>query len=401
MSAGTVPQASPDASPDTSPGGGRDTLPDASPGGQAPADITVFDVGGTHIRRAVWQRRGGLGTRTTHPSPSFKRFPSATVAELQDMMVRQLCAGVPHTPAPVVGISFGAALDHRSGLVYASAPLWGEHSEPYDLRAALTARRPDVRWHIVNDVTAALLHAAAAAERSGHRKVLLATISSGIACRVLDQRQRRIPVDDSGLQGEIGHLPVHAELLRSTVELTCDCGRPGHLAAYASGPGIARLADTLAHREPARWAASRLGRLTAGGTAFETALRRALDEQDEQDGTGAQRAQDGRDGQDGRPGPDTLAADLLDAATAPVAAVLRTALCLDPELDEVVLTGGVVHGLGHHYRRALLGHLTREGLYLTSDRTPDWLHRRITVTAPGEADSLAGAGIAAGAGVST
>ncbi len=78
---------------------------------------------------------------------------------------------------------------------------------------------------------------------------------------------------------------------------------------------------------------------------------------------------------------------------------LRTALCLDPEIDEAVLTGGVVHGLGHHYRRALMGHLTRQGLYLTSERTPDWLERRITVTGPGEADSLAGAGIAACAGV--
>lgn len=337
--------------------------------------ITVFDVGGTHIRQAWWLRGGELRTRTSRPSPSFRRFPGATVAELQDMMVRDLCDTVPETPDAVVGISFGAALDHHSGIVYASAPLWGEHSEPYDLRAALASRRPDVRWHIVNDVTAALLHAAAASSRSGHRKVLLATISSGIACRVIDQRQGRIPVDGCGLQGEIGHLPAVAELAGAPVALDCDCGKTGHLAAYASGPGIARLARVLEQREPGRWAASRLGLLTADGLGFEAALRRALDERDE------------------------LARELLDAATAPVAAVLRTALCLDPEIDEAVLTGGVVHGLGHHYRRALMGHLTRQGLYLTSERTPDWLERRITVTGPGEADSLAGAGIAACAGV--
>ncbi|MGV9269569.1 ROK family protein [Kitasatospora sp. NPDC003701] len=337
--------------------------------------VTVFDVGGTHIRQARWLPGGELLARTSRPSPTFRRFPGATVAELQDMMVRDLCDTVPATPDTVVGVSFGAALDHRSGLVYASAPLWGDHSEPYDLRAALTARRSDVRWHIVNDVTAALLHAAAADGRSGHRKVLLATISSGIACRVIDQRQRRIPVDGCGLQGEIGHLPATAELAGRPVTLDCDCGRPGHLAAYASGPGIARMAGTLARRAPARWAASRLGRRTADGTGFEAALRGALDDRDE------------------------LALELLDAVTAPVAAVLRTALCLDPEVDEVVLTGGVVHGLGHHYRHALMGDLTRQGLYLTSERTPEWLERRITVTGPGEADSLAGAGIAACAGV--
>ncbi|MBN3932894.1 ROK family protein [Streptomyces verrucosisporus] len=337
--------------------------------------ITVFDVGGTHIRQARWLRGGELHTRTSRPSPSFKRFPRATVAELRDMMVRDLCDSVPDAPGPVVGLSFGAALDHRSGIVYASAPLWGEHSEPYDLREALTSRRADVRWCIVNDVTAALLHTAADSSRSGHRKVMLATISTGIACRVIDQRQGRIPVDGCGLQGEIGHLPANAELAGRPIELDCDCGRTGHLAAYSSGPGIARMAQALKRREPERWAASGLGRLTADGMDFETSLRHALD---------------ARDG---------LAAELLDAVTAPVAAVLRTALCLDPEIDEAVLTGGVVHGLGHHYRCALMEHLTRQGLYLTSERSPDWLERRITVTSPGEADSLAGAGIAACAGV--
>ncbi|MGW6740672.1 ROK family protein [Streptomyces sp. NPDC055025] len=339
------------------------------------AAITVLDVGGTHIRQALWSREGELRARTSRPSPSFKRFPDTSVAELQAMMVRELCDAVAGTPDAVVGISFGAALDHRSGTIYASAPLWGGHSEPYSLREALVSRRPEVRWHIVNDVTAALLHAAAAPGRSTHRKVLLATISTGIACRVIDQRLGLIPVDICGLQGEIGHLPAHCELAGRSVELDCDCGQSGHLAAYASGPGIARMAEVLAQREPRRWAASRLGLLTSGGTDFESSLRRALDEQD------------------------GLAVELLDAATAPVAAVLRTALCLDPEIDEAVLTGGVVHGLGHHYRHALMGHLTREGLYLTSERSPEWLGQHITVSGPGEADSLAGAGIAAYAGV--
>ncbi|WP_282692986.1 ROK family protein [Streptomyces sp. CC208A] len=360
------------------------------------AAVTVFDVGGTSIRQAWWLREGELRARTSRPSPSFRRFPGADVRELRAMMVRELCDAVPETPDPVVGISFGAALDHRSGTVYASAPLWGGHDEPYDLRAALTARRPDVQWHIVNDVTAALLHAAADPGRAGHRKVLLATISSGIACRVIDRRRGLIPVDDHGLQGEIGHLPAHAELAGRPVGLDCDCGRPRHLAAYSSGPGIARMADVLRRREPARWSASRLGKLTADGLDFETALRRALDERDESEGRGER---EGRGRQDERESRGDLAVELLDAVTAPVADVLRTAFCLDPEIDEAVLTGGVVHGLGHHYRAALLGHLTRQGLYLTGERTPGWWERRITVSRPGEADSLAGAGIAACAGV--
>ncbi|MFF5634727.1 ROK family protein [Streptomyces sp. NPDC012825] len=337
------------------------------------AAVTVFDVGGTHIRQAWWLPGGELRVRTSRPSPSFKRFPGTGAAELRAMMVKDLCDTVPETPGAVAGVSFGAALDHRSGLVYASAPLWGEHSEPYDLRAALAARRRDVDWHIVNDVTAALLHAAAHPGRAEHRKILLATVSSGIACRVIDRRRGLIPVDSSGLQGEIGHLPARAELAGRPLEATCDCGKPGHLAAYSSGPGIARAADVLREREPGRWSASRLGAATAGGLGFEEALRGALDEGD------------------------ALAGELLDAVAAPVADVLRTALCLDPEIDEAVLTGGVVHGLGDHYRRALLKSLARQGLYLTSEHTPDWWERRITVAAAGEADGLVGAGIAASA----
>ncbi|WEH39245.1 ROK family protein [Streptomyces sp. AM 2-1-1] len=335
--------------------------------------ITVFDVGGTHIRQAWWLREGELRGRTSRPSPGFRRHPGASVAELQRMMVHELCDAVAETPDPVVGVSFGAALDHRSGVVYASAPLWGDHSEPFDFKAALSARRPDVTWHVVNDVTAALLHAAADPGRARHRKVLLATISTGIACRTVDRRQGRdrIPVDGCGLQGEIGHLPAVTELAGRAVKLPCDCGEVGHLAAYSSGPGIARMAQILKEREPAGWNASLLGTLTADGTAFEPALRRALDERD------------------------VLAGDLLDAATSPVAAVLRTALCLDPEIDEAVLTGGVVHGLGQHYRDALMRHFDRDGLYMTSERDPAWLERRVTVTGPGEADALVGAGIAA------
>ncbi|CAM5280617.1 ROK family protein [Streptomyces fumanus] len=360
-------------------------------------DITVIDVGGTHLRRAVWSPGRGVREVTRRPSPSMRTHPGEPVPALQRRMADALCEALgPHDT--VAGVSFGAALDHRGGTVYASAPLWGGHSGSFDLLGAVRARRPDVRWHIVNDVTAALLHAASAPHRRGHRKLLLATVSTGIACRTLDLRTGTVPVDGAGLQGEIGHLPaalavpgasgIPADAGTPTAPTDpeapaapapdaptpvplCDCGRPGHVAAYASGPGINRLAAAARDRDPRRWDRSELGRRTAAGEEFEPALRAALD------------------------AGDPLARDLLATATAPMAGVLRTALCLDPEIDETVLTGGVVHGLGHHYREALLAHLDRAGLYLTSDLAPDWIERRITLAGPGEADPLAGAGIAA------
>ena len=89
---------------------------------------------------------------------------------------------------------------------------------------------------------------------------------------------------------------------------------------------------------------------------------------------------------------DALAAELLDAATKPVADVVRTALCLEPEIDLIAFTGGVAVGLGAHYRDALLTHLSREGLYLTSEREPGWVRDRVVVS---DANGLVGAGLAA------
>ncbi|GAA4050356.1 ROK family protein [Streptomyces shaanxiensis] len=363
-------------------------------GVEGSGDISVVDVGGTRLRRGIWSAERGVRDLVDGPSPSVRTHPGLPVRELRSRMVDALCAAVA-PGASRAGVSFGAALDHRTGTVYASAPLWGAHAEPFDLLGALRAARPEVAWHLVNDVTAALLHAAAAPRRRTLRKLLLVTVSTGIACRTLDLRTGTVPVDDCGLQGEIGHLPaaipatpvptatpgapapdaVPAPLLPAKLRPVCDCGEPGHVAAYASGPGIRRLAGLMRARDGERWAASALGR--AGEEAgFEGALREALD------------------------AGDATAEALLAAATEPLAAVLRTALCLDPELDEIVLTGGVVYGLGDHVRRALLTHLTRTGLYLTADRSPDWAARRVTASRPGEADPLIGAGIAAGGGLS-
>ncbi|MFI9305651.1 ROK family protein [Streptomyces triculaminicus] len=333
--------------------------------------VTVIDVGGSHLRRARWTPGHEPYDLERSPSPGFRRHPTDSPAQLQARMVEALCASVPAGPGATAGVSFGAALDHRTGTVYASAPLWGDHAQPFDLLGALRARRPDVDWHVVNDVTAALLHFAAAPARRHHRKIMLMTISTGIACRTLDRRDDRIPVDGGGLQGETGHLPASATLLGEPVDLRCDCSGPRHLAAFSSGPGIQRMAEELRRRAGRAWDDSRLHAGIEAGASFETAFRGALDADD------------------------PLARDLLDAVTAPVADVLRTALCLDPDLDEVALTGGVAVDLAGHYRRAVLGHLTRQGLYLTSDFAPEWVERRITVCAPGEADGMIGAGLAA------
>lgn len=345
-------------------------MPVSSPPAGAPAGtFTVIDVGGTWLRWAQWVPHGGLGEVRRVPSPGHTRLPQAGVEELQNDLIRELARRVP--PNGRAGVSLGAAMDHRNSTAYASAPLWGPDIRPFDVAAALRAARPDVHWSVVNDVTAGLWHVAESVRDRHLRKISLATISTGIACRTMDLRTGLVPVDGAGLQGEIGHLPATVLVGGVPMESRCDCGEPGHVAAFSSGPGIQRVAAGIARRHPDAWAASALAGRPVTGEGFEAALRAALD------------------------GGDVVATRLLDAVTGPVADLLRTALCLDPEIDMIALTGGVVHGLGPHYEAALYGHLGRQGLYLTGERDPGWLLGRIEVIGPDMADPLVGAGLAA------
>ncbi|THV42238.1 ROK family protein [Glycomyces buryatensis] len=342
---------------------------------EAPPDrpVTVFDIGGTYVRRGRWRPRDPdrLHEYSKRPSPTLRLHPGSTVGELRVRLVRDLCEAVPIEPDAVAGISFGAALDHRTGTVYASAPMWGPHDDAFDLRGALSQGRPDVQWHIVNDVTAALLHYASTDACRDRRKVLLTTVSTGIACRTIDRSTGEIPVDGCGLQGEIGHLPSRAAIEGKAVDLPCDCGAPDHVASFSSGPGLQRMAEVTRERNPEGWKRSALSAGLDRGDGFESALRRALDSGD------------------------AVAGALLAAAARPLAEVLTAALCLDPTIDRVALTGGVATGLGDHYRRSLVDRILNAGPYLTGKRAPEWIEERVVLCRADEANGLIGAGLAA------
>ncbi|MFK0120336.1 ROK family protein [Streptomyces sp. NPDC090994] len=318
--------------------------------GSASRTVTAFaaDVGGTWVRL----RTGGAdGPVERLRSPSRLNHPDRPLALLREDMAELLCAAAP--PGAHAAVSFGAAIDHLTGEILGSAPLWGAAAQPYDLGAVLRERRPDVTWRLVNDVTAALVDFAAAHARPGVRRVGYLTLSSGIAMRVADLERHRIPVDDRGLQGEVGHLPAMTtapELRRAP--LPCECGGTGHLASVSSGPGIARVAGLL-------------------GIAWGPAL--------------PQRFPDALTAGDPR------ARRLLELCVEPVAHLLRTLWCLDPHLDLLGIGGGVVEGLGDHYAAELRRQLGLATSYADRGREPDWLAGRLVWCGPGAVDPLRGA----------
>ncbi|GAA4609634.1 hypothetical protein GCM10023107_92580 [Actinoplanes octamycinicus] len=318
-----------------------------------------LDLGGTWFRAGTADRTGRL--RLLHRSPAISvRNHHEPVATLQRRLVDYIVTTTREADLPDgagVGISLGAALNGRTGEVLGSAPLWGPGRYPFDLTARLRQRLPDIRFHLLNDVTA-LAHAVRAAHPAPgvSSRAAAVTVSSGIACRTIELGTGRIPLDPvHGLQGEIGHLPVDVRWRGKVRENRCDCGALNHLSAFSSGRGFESLLATLPEATAFR---ERPGSPGPAVRAFTERVRQG----------------------------DRHAAELLDLFTLPLAKVLLCHATLDPEVEATFLFGGVVEGLGHHYRESLIRNLEELGLYGITDRDKNHFRNRIFL---GDDDGLA------------
>ncbi|MFF4325127.1 ROK family protein [Streptomyces sp. NPDC001591] len=322
-------------------------VPAPSAGGEA---VTGFDIGGTWLRF----RSGGRTVR--RPAPSLLNHPELPVDALTDRLLDELTG--PEVGSGRVVVSLGAAMDDLTSRVHGSGPLWGAGRPGLDLVAELERRRPDISWHVYNDVTCAVTDLAAGrgAALPGAPRVAYVTVSSGVALKTADLGARTITVDPDGFQGEIGHLPASVPagldpaVLARLLGLPCECGGRGHVAALSAGPALPRVAAALG-----------LGPFDGARFADRVA------------------------------GGDPGATLLLDVATHPIAQAIRWLSAVDPSIALVGIGGGVAEGLGAAYQRAVERHLDREADYTSG------AGRRIspTVLAPGEIDPIRGAALLA------
>jgi len=335
----------------------------------------VFDIGGTWFRSAVHTPAGRLEALSRRASINFHRHRDCSVAELQDRLVDYLAGEARRLVReagadPIAVVSMGAALNAHTGRVFGSGPLWGPASRPLDLPAALRRRAPELDWTVLNDLTAALLRHVHGAASRAHGRTALVTISSGIACRVYDHARACVPVEPThGVQGEIGHLPVRCTFADTAIELACDCGGRNHLAAFASGRGLAGLLATVA-------ALPGTGREASALAGADPTAERLVD---------AARAGD------------AWSRSVLAAAMAPLADVLAVMWTHDPELDPVLLVGGVAANLGELLVEILCERLERHGLYAITAHEPRFFRERLHLGCLDDDSGLLGCGAAAAA----
>lgn len=346
------------------------------PSGESPT-IAVFDLGGTWFRWGRYLPSRGLLHSEREPAINYLSNPDRSATELQRALAdfvltrtRQMQTS-DQSELRAVGVSVGAPVNANTRTVLGSGPLWGPTARPFPLEEILRNEMPALKWHVVNDVTALL--ASYMDESTSHRKTLLITVSSGVAGRLYDHRTGRIPYDGTfGVQGEIGHLTLTFELDGKVVNRRCECGGWNHLNAFASGRGIAQILKSLPNLT------APLGVLLADSPEFwlqsDDAYRLAAFKGKLEEGN-------------------EVAIGLLDALVTPLTRILATALSLDPDIDRIVMTGGVVHGLGQHYRAALQRTFVREELYQISQHDPNYLARRLIWENPDNFNGLRGAGL--------
>ncbi|MFQ6327057.1 ROK family protein [Nocardia sp. CWNU-33] len=329
--------------------------------------VIVFDLGGTWWRLAILTPSGVLADHDRHPAVT-KAGTGSNTATLRELMVQFLLAQTRrlleiHPGVVDVGISIGATTNGHTGQILASAPLWGDSADPFDLRATLRENEPRTRWWVVNDVTSLALAITSRPEvrAMGVKIVAAVTVSSGIAARTIDVESGEVVLDRvHGIQGEIGHLPAVVSAPLSADLPVCDCGAVGHVSAIAAGKAIERQLAQLA---------SILGADATTEPAPLARLCAALEHNNPH------------------------ATAFLDSVTAPLARALLYLLTFDPRIDHVFLSGGVVDTLADHYMNSLYRCLEADGLYLVSTHQPTVFRDRISRLESDGLDPLRGAGL--------
>jgi len=329
----------------------------------------VFDIGATWFRAALREPDGTLNGFQRRPAVNYINHPDLSPDQLANRLVRYIVdeadrlAGMASKRPGRASISMGAAINGHTGEILNAGPLWGPRSKPFDLLRALSHARGDLIWTVVNDVTALAAYFASANQSQGADKISVLTVSTGIASRTIEIPRRRVPLQRKrGVQGEIGHTPVLFRPHGVELDLRCDCGGMSHLNAYCSGRGIPRVMKGLAatfqqpqwemvggNEDPANW----VNLLRAGLNNIDSA-----------------------------------AVDLLDFVTEPLARSIIAMLTVDPEVERVIVTGGVPDALGPVYRQSLIRNLEATGLYMVSDHDPEYFKGTV-----GFADDAAHAGI--------
>jgi glucokinase len=196
------------------------------------------DIGGTKTAVAVIDEAREPRHLTIFPTPATEG-PDRIVESIA-AAIRKLEANV--SPGTPVGVGSAGVFDTNGTVRSATNTI--RHWTGFPLAGALTTKigRPVVA---INDV-----HAAAVGEATASAGLadgfLMVTVGTGVGGALYGPQA--LLTGATGTAGSIGHLAARGRESR-----LCTCGQPGHIEAYASGPGMEQtFTELTGNRMPLR-----------------------------------------------------------------------------------------------------------------------------------------------------
>jgi glucokinase len=210
--------------------------------------VIAVDLGGTQVRAAVVLPDGTRLARIDRRTPK-ERGPEAVVEACIEA-ARASRDGVPRDVAEAVvgiGVSSPGPIDPRTGFVV-EPPNLGPRFRDIPLAPEL-GKALGLPAFLDRDTNVAALGEHAFGAAKGEDDFIYLTVSTGVGGAIVTGGELLHGPD--GLAGELGHVPVSMDGPR------CGCGGTGHVEAYASGAGLAKLARAAVERGESAFLAKR------------------------------------------------------------------------------------------------------------------------------------------------
>ncbi|MFJ9752292.1 ROK family protein [Streptomyces chartreusis] len=187
-----------------------------------PTHVVAVDLGGTTIKAARYEAHGIAAETLRLPTPSSKG-QDAVVAAVVQAATALIRPGV-----RAVGLCAPGLVDTETGVIRYAANL-GLRDTPLAAAVADAVHLPVVLEH---DVRAACVAERQLGLGTDVSDLLVVVLGTGLAAGIVSDG--RLIRGGSGIAGEFGHIPVHAD-----GEL-CACGQRGCVEAYAAAGAVVR-----------------------------------------------------------------------------------------------------------------------------------------------------------------
>ena len=196
--------------------------------------LLALDIGGTKVGWGIVEAGDTYEVTERGSIPTDAMRGGADVAARICELASSLVAS--HPSVSGVAVASAGVVNPATGDVVSATgtmPGWGGTRLGSLLEAAT-----GLRVRVLNDVHAHGLGEATLGAGQPYRTVLSIAVGTGIGGAIVEDRQ--VSFGSRGIAGHVGHIHHHF-----APDMTCSCGRKGHIESFCSGSGITAWYDSL------------------------------------------------------------------------------------------------------------------------------------------------------------